>query len=252
MARLTLFFAVGLWLLTSGIGARADTCRCANVNARSDSSTGVCHVREYHTTACELVWGPEPKQQVRLIDRLPVSGTLNDLSAIGGKLSPAPTGQVVVPQLEGIREGAGFWREVAGTVQQRSFVEGDLYAQSLSFLSQKGEAVERPHIAVGAVFLLLAAGLGRPLADLPILRQTLLREMLTHRHHFARFSGPGSPGGDGRLETEIAVIDPQGRETRGRFYSIVQFGCVEILFEPLRLAQLVKTPWSVREMTRCR
>jgi hypothetical protein len=236
----------------------AKPCGCNNMAATSDSSVGTCAVREYRQTSCELLWGPEPNaKEVTLNFHPRKDELLSRLSRIGASLPAAPdTSGGINPELEGIRAGDNFWKEVDGAVSQRSQLsQGDLYVRALALLAQKNEVAERPHIAVGGLIFVLAAGLLSYSEYPPEVREAIVTAILANRQRFLAFTREAS--GTGEIVEKLVVIrkNSDGSEERtsgGAVLGFVRFGCAEIVVESLQLAAMVKTQWASTPGRRCK
>ena len=222
---------------------------------------GACAVHEYQLTACQLLWGPDPSaKQASIGFRPPTNTILTKLAQVSLNAPPplGPTGAPVLPEVERIRSGQDFWNEVVGAVQDRARIDADFYSRSLAFLAQQSEVSERPQIAVGALLFVMAAGVLRYLADLPGEADVILTSLIANRQRLVAFAREGSPAGgavQGQIQFMHEVKLPEGITTKtaipGTLSGLVTLGCAEFSFQPIAVAEMVKSPWTSEKMPRC-
>jgi hypothetical protein len=164
--------------------------------------------------------------------------------------TPPPSGPVL-PPIERIANDPNFWREFQGTVENKVPMDADLYARSLAFLAQQGYVVEQPHIAVGAVLFVIAAGLVQhPSPQIRLSNTLILEEFIRVRQQLAGFTQEKALE-RAEFQWQFPIAQDNGQVKSESGPGFVVFGCAEYLFGG-RFAQLVKTPWSVAPSGRCR
>jgi hypothetical protein len=226
----------------------AETCECKYMRARSEAPAGLCAVREDYPRDCDLVWAAPPgTQQATLGRRADQRSVIQEITRAAAG-SPNPRAESAAPGLGGIAENR-FWDAFQSEVSRRSGVrEADLYNHALSFLLNRGAASDFPHFVVAALIYVSAAGLQQSVPDAG-LRGGFLEALLANSDRLVAF---GRASSEAQLLDRITEAKSQRGPVKLSIQGIVLLGCFEFFEDGMRVAQLVKTEWSLAKGGRCR